>query len=125
MALSQSAYLGLVLAKYREVVIVGSVDSGDTRCCRRSTPQAESTAAVSAWGMTAPAGWKPAGRMLDAIRLPPGRREFSSGCPRSVHTVIHSLCALNVPRDAGMRAFTGRSPGQRLLLDPVGELGDL
>src|SRR5258708_39650608 len=118
-------YLRLVLAEYREVVVVGSVDSGDILRCRRSSASAESTAAVAGRGTAAAAVWKPGRRMPDAIRLPPGRRQFSSECPGSVHTFIHSLCAPIVPRGTGMRVFTLRSPGQRLLLDPVGELRDL
>src|SRR5689334_6419932 len=77
----RSACLGLVLAKYREVVIVGSVDSGDIRRCRRSSALAESTAAVRGRGTAAAAVWKPGRRRPDALQLPPGRREFSSECP--------------------------------------------
>src|SRR5215469_12716582 len=118
----RSSCFGLVLGKYREVVIVGTVDSGDIRRCRRSSALAESTAAVRDRGTAAAAVWKPGRSRPDALQLPPGRREFSSECPRPVHTFIHSLCAPIVPCGTGMGVFTACSPRQRLLLDPVGEL---
>ena len=93
----RSACLGLVLAKYSEVVIVGSVDSGDICRCRRSPALPESTAAVRDRGTAAAAVWKPRPGRPDAFQLPPGRREFSSEYPWPVHTLIHSLCALIVP----------------------------
>src|SRR5208282_2321391 len=104
-----------------EEVVVGSVDSGDIRRCRRSRAPARSTISCVRLGPTVTTVWIPGSRY--AVTLWSGRVYLRS--PRSVHTFIHNLCAPIVPAGEGMRILTGRSPGQCLLFDPVSEFGDL
>jgi hypothetical protein len=53
-----------------------------------------------------PAVWVPPRHQFVAWRLPTSHAELSNGCPKTIHRVVHSLCALIVGRAIDMSAFT-------------------
>ena len=86
-----------------------------------------STAAVIWRGPAAAAVWTRGALRPDAPVTPRSTGVFLWMSQALSTALIHSLCALIVQPGAGMRSLHRPrcSPGQRLLLDPVGELGDL
>ena len=49
--------------------------------------------------------WVPRRHEFVAHRLPTSHAELSNGCPKTIHRVVHSLCALIVGRAIEMSAF--------------------
>jgi hypothetical protein len=49
--------------------------------------------------------WIPRRHEFVACRLPTRHAELSSACPKNIHRVVHSLCALIVGRAIEMSAF--------------------
>jgi len=49
--------------------------------------------------------WVPRRQEFVACRLPTGHAELSNGCPKNIHSFVHSLCALIVGRAIEMSAF--------------------
>jgi hypothetical protein len=49
--------------------------------------------------------WVPPRHEFVAWRLPTSHAELSNGCPKTIHRVVHSLCALIVGRAIDMSAF--------------------
>jgi hypothetical protein len=60
--------------------------------------------------------WVPPRHELVACRLPTSHAELSNGCPKNIHRVVHSLCALIVGRAIEMSAFIRAKPAS---LQPV------
>jgi hypothetical protein len=49
--------------------------------------------------------WVPPRHELVPSRLPTSHAELSNGCPKNIHRLVHSLCALIVGRAIEMSAF--------------------
>jgi hypothetical protein len=49
--------------------------------------------------------WVPRRHEFVARRLPTSHAELSNVCPKNIHRVVHSLCALIVGRAIDMSAF--------------------
>src|SRR5215469_7105774 len=64
-------------------------------------------------------------RRGETTALPSGRLPFSSAYPTLVHRFIHNLCACIACGAKFACRVTVQSPGESLLLNPVGELGHL
>jgi hypothetical protein len=76
-----------------KVVVIGPVDPGDIWRLPSWRWLRLSTGAVPRCLKTVTALWNAVGIAPVASWLPPGQPTFSSGCPKLVHRVVHSLCA--------------------------------
>jgi hypothetical protein len=54
--------------------------------------------------------WVPPQHEFVAWRLPTSHAELSNGCPKTIHRVVHSLCALIVRRAIDMSGFIRAKP---------------
>src|SRR5579859_875549 len=81
-----------VVVKNKVVVVVGSVDPGDSGlpCSPERIP--ETTGPVRRQWPAGDCVWTPSLSPPDACQLPPGSPVLSSYCPKRVHRDIHSLC---------------------------------